>query len=195
MKKIFVIGVCLCWFWASAQDLQNRSTLHLMVDLNSRWYAVVWPITNIRAQTPSNFNLFAGAGRRGKNWYVETMVQKQWNSKGGLWGLDFRYRRQAANRLSVYLEPAIYPRERVFYEFAIVEYRVWRKLNLGGETENKHQPGQDVLAAGPRVSYPIGRLWGTDFMIGSAFRLASPGRNEIRIYFNATRRFALTDRK
>ncbi|MBI4050666.1 MAG: hypothetical protein HY396_01680 [Candidatus Doudnabacteria bacterium] len=178
-----------------AQDLQNRSTLHLIADITDRWYVALWPIANIRAQSPSNFNIFAGAGRRGKNWYLEAMAQKQWNGKGGLWTLDFRYRRQVTGRLSVYAEPDVFLSRRAFYEFIIVEYRSWRKFNLGGETENVHQLGKDVLAAGPRISRPLGRLWGTDFALGLAYRTASPGHNEIRIYLNATKRFALTDRK
>ncbi len=191
----FVIAVWLLACCLQAQDLQNRSTLHLTADINDRWYVVVWPIANIRARSPSNFNLFAGAGRRGKNWYLEAMLQKQWNGKGGLWTLDFRYRRQATSRLSVYAEPDIFLSRRAFYEFVIVEYRTWWKLNMGGETENAHQPGKDVLAVGPRISRPLGRFWGTDFVLGAAYRTASPGHNEIRIYLNATRRFALTDRK
>ena len=192
------IGLMIIWLglplFLSGQDLQNRTVIHFAAELNSRWYLAGWSVTNLKTQTLNNTNLFAGLGYQKKNWWLEGMLWKQYNSRGGLWGADFRFRRQLTKKLSLYVEPAILLTAPGFYEFVIVEYRAWNKLGVGAETENTHRLTRQSIAAGPRASYALGKLRGADFTIALTYRFGPTGRNELRLHFGATRRFALTDR-
>ncbi len=191
MKKIFIIGVCLCWFRASAQDWQSRSAVHVMADINDRWFVPVWSISNFRTQSPNNTNIFAGVGYRGKGWWAEGLVQKQWNRSGGMWSADARFRRQFG-RVSVYIEPSVILKPKTaFYEFVIVEERAWKGLSLRQETENTHRTGKDTIAAGGGIGYSFPRWHGCDITAAVVYRTSPTGKDELRAYLNITRRIKL----
>lgn len=137
------------------QDLQTRIIFHPTAKLRQDWYLTCWSITNLRQQSPSNTNLFAGLGYRGKTWWLEGMWQQQWNRDRRDQLLDFRFQKNITNRATLYAEPAIFLTKTTFYDFVILEYRAWRKLSLGMETENVHKAGPDSWGAGPRLSHPI----------------------------------------
>ena len=173
------------------QDLQNRTVVKTPLDLGDHWYVVFWSITNLKAESPNNTNIFPGVGYRGKTWWVEGMAQKQWNGSGGLYSIDIRFRKQLTQRLSLYVEPSVILTNPSFYEFVILESRVWKKLSVGGETENVHRLNKQLIAAGPRVSYSLGQRWGCEFAASFAYRFSPTGKDEARLYLNITRRVRL----
>lgn len=174
-----------------SQDLQNRSGLHVMLDVNDHWFIPVWSISNFRTQSPNNTNIFAGVGYRSKSWWLEGLVQKQWNRSGGLWSADARFRRRFG-RVSVYIEPSIILKPKTaFYEFVIVEERMWRGLSLRQETENIHRPGKDTIAAGGGIGYLFPRWHGCDFAAAVVYRASPTGKDERRVYINITPRIRL----
>jgi hypothetical protein len=174
-----------------SQDIQNRSVLHTMLDINDRWFVPVWSISNFRTQSPNNTNIFAGVGYRGKSWWVEGLAQKQWSTSGGLWSADARFRKQMG-RVSLYVEPSvILTPKKAFYEFVIVEERVWKGLALRQETENIHRTGKDTIAAGGGIGYSFPRWYGCDIAVAVAYRPSPTGKDERRAYINITRRIRL----
>ena len=188
--KCFAVFFLFCAGLFS-QDLQNRSVIKTPLDLGDRWYVTFWSITNVKAQTP-NTNIFPGLGYRSKTWWAEGMIQKQWSSAGGLWSADFRLRKQLTSRLSLYVEPAILFPDPAFYEFVVLEGRVWRNLSIGGETENVHRFSRQSIAAGPRVGYVLGQRWGCEFATAFAYRFVpTGGKDEARLYLVVTRRIRL----
>jgi len=174
-----------------AQDMQNRSVLRLVVDVNDHWYIPVWSITNLKTESPVNTNIFAGVGYRGQSWWVEGLAQKQWSPSGGLWSADARYRQQFG-RVSVYVEPSVirFPKA-AFYEFVTVEEKVWKGLSLRQETENVHRLGKDSIAAGGGMSYVFGSWRGCDATIALVYRASPTGPDELRTYLVVARRFRL----
>ena len=173
------------------QDLQNRTVVKTPFDLGENWYVTFWSITNLKTETPNNTNIFPGLGYRGKTWWAEAMLQKQWSAAGGSWSADFRVRKQLTNRLSLYVEPAALFPDPAFYEFVVLESRVWNRIFLGGETEGVHLLSKQSFAAGPRVSYVFGQRWGCEFATAFAYRLSPTGRDEARLYLVLTRRVRL----
>ncbi len=169
---------------AIAQDnvAQGRFIFHTTKEISKHWFATAWVIGNARQKTTDNINLFAGIGYRGERWWVETMVQKQWNRIGGELGLDCRFQTFLGNRASLYIEPAVYFRNSSFYEFVYLDYRAWGKLNLGVETENMHRVGTDIIAVGPRASYPLWQNKRMRFALAGAYRFRPKEPNEVRLY-------------
>jgi hypothetical protein len=208
MKTLLIVLSIALGFPLLAQDIQNRTGLHVMADINDHWFIPVWSISNFRTQSPNNTNVFAGLGYRGGKevvslisptilydpkswWWVEGLVQKQWNRSGGLWSVDARYRRQF-NRVSVYVEPSlIFTPKTAFYEFVIVEERVWKGLSLRQETENVHRPGKDTIAVGGGIGYLFPRWRGCDIAAAVVYRASPTGRDEPRAYLNITHRIRL----
>lgn len=195
MKRLVFLFFLTLPFTMQAQDLQNRNVFHTALDLNKNWYLAGWSVMNLKTQTLNNTSLFSGIGFRRKDWWLEGMFWKQWNAKGGLLGIDFRFRAQLTKNFSIYAEPAVILTNPAFYEFVYMEYGIGKKLRVGGETENTHRLASQSIAVGPRVGYSLGKRWGSDFVISSAYRFSPTGKNELRVYLNVTRRFALTDRK
>lgn len=174
-----------------AQDMQNRTGLHVMADINDRWFVPVWSISNFKQHNSDNTNIFVGLGYRGKTWWTEGLVQHQWNPNGGLWSVDARFRRQF-DRVSVYVEPSvIFAPKKAFYEFVIVEERLWKGLSLRQETENVHRTGKDTIAFGGGLGYSLGKWRGYDFATALVYRINPNGRDELRAYLNITRRIRL----
>lgn len=191
--KILLLGF-FCAL-AAAQDWQSRNVVHLQIDLEKNWFISLWSITNLRTETPNTTNLFTGIGRRGRGWWLEGMVQRQWNPKGNQWMLDARFDKQSG-RWHLYAEASPFLTRKAFYEFVIVERRTWKGLALGVETENLHQAGRDTVQVGPRASRKLGRLAGFDVSLAGAVRFSLiGGHTEPRLYLIFNRRFALTDRK
>ena len=190
MRQLVFLFVLALPLSVGAQDLQNRNVIHTAVDLSRTLYLANWSVTNVKTQSPNNTNLFTGIGYRQVNWWLESMLWKQWNSRGGLWGIDNRFRAQLTKNLSVYAEPAVILTNPAFYEFIYAEYAVSKKLRVGGETENTHRLTKQSIAVGPRVGYVLGRRSKIDFQISMAYRLSPTGKDELRLYFNVTRRFS-----
>lgn len=188
----------MAWFLCSrlhAQDWQNRDAFHFRGEVGKGYDLVVWGIPNFRTATPNNANIFFGVGRGDKNNWVEVMAQKQWSQKGGFWALDVRSRVQLTKRLSVYVEPTAFVTQPGVYHFAIVEYRVWKKLSLGGEEESVWRPASSTLPKqynfGPRLSLGLGSWRGVDYGGAYAYRFSLTGLSESRVYFNVSARIDL----
>lgn len=173
-----------------AQDLQNRTVMHVMADVSDHWFVPVWSISDFKSVSPNSTNLFTGLGYRGKTWWLEGLVQKQWNSSGGFWSADLRFRKQLG-RVSLYLEPrSIIRPKSAFYECVIVEERLWKGLSLRQETESVHRAGKDSIAAGGGLTYSLGRWQDFDFATALVYRAAT-GKDELRVYLNINRRIRL----
>jgi len=189
----------------AGQDLQNRSIAHLQVDVSKHWFVPAWSITNLRVKAPNNTNVFVGVGFRGKSWWVEQMVQKQWNGDGGLTALDTRVvKRWGQKQKTVsYFEAGPFLSQKGFFWSSYTDTVVWRKLGLGVGTENVHKPGPDMVAIGPRVALSLGRFAGFDISTTGEFRFVpfeQPTKigghpREIRLYVLFNKRIALADRK
>ena len=183
-----------------AQDLQTRLVFQSTVDLRGNWFVTGLGIGNFRTQTPNNVNLFGGIGYRSKTWWLQGTVQRQWSKPGNNLLLDFRFHKQFAGRraVSFYTEATPFLTRRAFYEFVIVEARIWstakprwyQRWRAGGETENVHRSNvRDSLAAGVRLTYPIGMFRGWVLSSSLAYRVQSPEPNALRFYFSVNRRF------
>ena len=195
---IVIFLIVIFWIFAfriHAQelDLQNRDAFHMQAGIGRGFGAAFWVVGNVKTETPRNTNLFFGVFRGDKDNWLEVMAQKQWNNKGGFWALDVRYKAQLTKRLSVFVEPTAFVTQPGFYHFVAVEYRTWKRLSLGGETENIHRPeGQpQQLNFGPRASVKFGSKWGVDYGAAVAYRFSLTGPNELRAYASASRRFSL----
>lgn len=192
---VWILVVWLFLFRAPAQtfDLQNRDALHLQAEVGRGYSLAFWSVSNFKTSTSNNTNVFFGIARGDKDNWLEVMTQRQWNNKGGFWALDVRCRVQLTNRLSFFAEPTAFVTQSGFYHFVSVEYRTWKRLSLGGETENIHRPeGQpQQINFGPRASIKLGRLCGLDYNIAAAYRFSLTGPNEPRLYIAASRRFSL----
>lgn len=186
MVLFFALGIPLL-----AQDVQNRSVMHVMLDINDHWFIPFWSITDIKTQNPNATNLFAGIGYRGKTWWVEGLTQKQWNQAGGFWSADVRFRKQTG-RVSLFLEPrVIVVPSLAFYEYVSVEERLWKGLALRQETENVHRQGKDSIAIGGGLGYNLGKWRGFDVATALVYRVSPTGKDEVRAYLNVTRRIRL----
>lgn len=190
MKGFVFALVCLASI-LPAQDLQNRLVMHVMVDVSDRWFIPVWSISDFKTQNPNSTNLFAGLGYRGKTWWVEGLVQHQWNCVGGFWSADMRFRRQVG-RVAIYLEPRVIVTPNLaFYEYVSVEERLWKGLSLRQESESVHRPGRDTIAFGGGLAYSLGKWRGCDFATALVYRVSPAGKDELRAYLNVTRRIKL----
>ena len=179
----------------SAQDWQNRSGVHAQIDVSKRLFVSAWSITNLRSETPKNTSIFTGIGVRDQNWWLEAMIQHQWRAAGNLWMLDFRFDRQAG-RWRIYMEASPFLTKKAFYEFMIVERRIWKGVAIGSEMENLHQAGRDTIQIGPRASRKLGRLAGFDVSLAGAVRFsAANGHTEPRLYIVFNRRIIKGGRK
>src|SRR3989344_5689520 len=179
-----VLCLALCSLPVVAQDnvAQGRFIFHPTKEFSKHWFVAAWVIGNTRQKTPDNINVFAGIGYRGKRWWVETMIQSQWSRTGGEVGVDCRLQVLLGKRASLYIEPAVYFHSPSFYEFVYLDYRAWGKLNLGVETENIHRVGPDVIALGPRISYPLWQNGRVRVALAGAWRFRPKEPNEIRLY-------------
>lgn len=109
--------------------------------------------------------------------------------------LDFRFDRQFG-QWHLYAEGAPFLTKKAFYEFVIVERRVWKGFAFGGETENLHQAGLDAVFLGPRVSRKLGKFAGFDVSLTGAVRKSlKGGHTEPRLYVIFNRRVKLVSRK
>lgn len=196
LRFVLLFAFCALLPRLEAEDLQNRTVVKLALDVNDHWYIPVYSISNFKTQSPHNTNIFAGIGFREENWWVEGLIQKQFYGTR-LFATDVRLRAKTSKRTSLYIEPAvIISPTPAFYEFVIMEERIWKGLSLRQETENIHRSGADYLTAGPLgVSYAWGKRWDFDWATAAVYRWR-PGtaKNEVRVYLNLTRRIALTDR-
>lgn len=186
-----VFGWLLIWvcpYDTFAQDWQNRDVLHLEYEINNKFSLRTWSITNFRSKTPNNTNLLAGIGYRGNSWWVESLVQHQWSSKGNHWMLDFRFDRQLP-KWHLYAEAALFLTKKASYEFVIIERKLGKRVAVGGETENTHQAGRDIVQIGPRVGSKLGSFLGFNVSVAGTVRI-SPlgGYAEPRIYLIFNRR-------
>lgn len=192
MKRIALSAMLIIIFGAaemSAQDDNLRVLLHPTFALTKNWFVSVWVIGNAKTQTPNNVNVITGIGYRHDTWWVEGMVQRQWVSTGDQWFMNFRLSKNKG-RLNLYAEPAIFLTNPAFQESAFVEYRVWRKLALGGETENTHRPNaRDTLGMGPRVSYALPSWKKIRPVVALTYQVRKQEGDVLRLYVVFNRRF------
>lgn len=192
--KRFVLTCTLIVFYfcpVSAQettDFQNRTILHAQKDMSKSWFLAGWAIGNGQYYGTSNINLFGGIGYRNNNWWLESMIQRQWSETGRklLWDNRFQWQN---NKESLYLEAAPFLDRKAFYNMAIFERRAWRRFNIGAETENVHKPGKDSLGAGPRISMPLGSVGKLKVGAAIAYQLRHNERNALRLYLVFNSRF------
>ncbi len=180
--SLVVLFLVLGVFPVFAQDWQNRNVVHISVPVEGRWYIPFWSLTNFREKTGRNTNLLSGVGYRENNWWLEGMLQHQWNQTKGQWMLDMRYDRQYKN-WHTYSEIAVFLNRKALYEFVVAERRTFRGFWLGVETENLHQPGPDAAQLGFRGSRRLGRFLGFDVSFAPALRFSLiRGHTEPRVY-------------
>lgn len=181
---IFVIAclVPLCSESQEVSDYQNRIILHEQADMNNNLFFAGWVIDNGQVYGTSNINLFGGLGYRGRTWWFESMIQRQWSAKDKKILLDNRFQGQLSKKSSLYVEVAPFLDRKSVYDMVIFEQNVWHKLNVGAETENVHKPGQDSLGAGPRVSAFLAELGSYKLAIALAYQLRRQETNALRFY-------------
>ncbi len=200
--RLFFVLILVAGF-GKCQDTQNRSVVRLKGKITNGVYVSAYQITNSRALAPDSTNLFAGLGYQSRvgNWSFEGMVQKQWvynetltqnNPKPtpGLWGLDVRFRKQLTPKWTLYVEPEVILSKPGFYEFVVLERKVLPRLSLRVETENTHRLTKQVITAGGGAGFDLGHRWGLDFAGAAVYRASPTGKDEKRIYLNATRQFS-----
>lgn len=189
MRKVLLLSMLLSMV-VNAQDLQNRDAVHLQADISKNWFVPVWSITNLRSQTPNNTNLFGGVGYRGKDWWVEGMVQRQFSpATGGQWMLDFRYDRKTGP-WHFYVEVSPFITKPAFYEFVFVERRVWKRLGFRLKTENTNRLSGQKITAGGGPTWDFGKHRGWDIGAAADYCPSPTGLNESRVSVNAARRLS-----
>lgn len=176
-----------------AQDnlAQLRVPVHVTKDLSEKWFLTSWVIGNVKQAQPNNLNFFGGVGYRGEKWWLEGLLQRQWNGNKSQWQLNFRFNEQIGKRISLYAE--LYPlsSRHTFSETAILDYRLARKWKVGVETENVHQKSRrDSYGGGPRLSYQIlARDKVTTWLTGTYHFRSSGEPNFFRVYLLTNIRF------
>lgn len=184
MKKYGLTPILFIFFVLPtfAQDNNLRVLFHPTFTLTKHWFVPVWAIGNAKTQSPNNANLISGIGYRHETWWAEGMVQRQWSPTGNQWFLNFRFYKNH-KRFALYAEPAVYLTKPAFQEASFVEYRVWRKLALGGETENVHRPNaRDTLGVGPRLSYALPQWKNVRPVVAVTYQVRKQERNVLRLY-------------
>lgn len=169
---------------------QLRVPTHIIVNLTQHWGVAVWEITNIRQSQPDNANLLFGPRYRWSEGWMEALAHRQWSSTGNQWQLDLRFNQQLTKRLGFYGE--LYPlsTKHTFAETAVVDYRVWQKLKVGGEMENTHKKGPDSYGGGPRVGYQIFERGRLNTTVVGTYHFRGPGEpNFFRVYVLTNLRF------
>lgn len=179
--KLFFLFPCFAC-GLIAQDLQTRIVARPAVDITKNLYVTTWIIGNARLNTTNNINIFPGVGYRTKNWWFEGLVQRQWSRAGNQWMLDFRFQTKIGEQSTLYIELSPFITRKGFYEFVIYERRMWKRLNVGVETENIHRPGLDTIGGGPRVSYPIATFGKVKLTTALAYRMHRRERDLVRLY-------------
>lgn len=177
--------VCLVPLRAESQeitDYQNRIILHEQADVNNNLFLAGWVINNGQVYGTSNINLFGGVGYRGKKWWFESMIQRQWSAKDRKLLWDNRFQSQLGKKSSLYVEVAPFLDRDAVYDMVIFEQNVWHKLNIGAETENVHKPGKDSFGTGPRVSVPLAEFGKYKLAVALAYQLRRQETNALRFY-------------
>ena len=181
---MFVIA-CLVPLRAESQevtDYQNRIIFHEQVDINSNLFLAGWIIGNGQIYGTSNINLFGGLGYRGKTWWFESMIQRQWSAKDKKLLFNNRFQSQLSKKSSLYVEIAPFLDRKAVYDMVIFEQNVWRKFNIGAETENVHKIGRDSLGIGPRVSTPLAVFGNHKLSTALAYQFRRQETNVLRFY-------------
>jgi hypothetical protein len=203
MTRISFLVVLLMVWAVNAQDWQNRSSLRFKGEFGDN-YGTIYSITTSKKLATDGTSLFFGIGRQSrdkKKWSAEFMVQRQWpynetltakNPKPsvGQWNLDWRFRRQLTPNWSVYAEPSVLLSKPGFYEFVILERKVMPRISVRVETENTHRLTKQVIAAGGGLGFDLGHRFGLDFAAAAVYRASPTGKDEKRVYLNATSKFA-----
>ena len=193
MRTVFFVTFLACISTSAlAQETnpQARPVLHTTVDLSDRWFITDWAIGNVRAKTPSNFNLFPGLGLRSEKWWFEAMVQRQWNPIGkNQWMLDFRSAGALNKRATLYLEWAPFLSQAGQYEFVQLNVRVYKQLSIGAESEDVQRPGTDSWNIGPRLSFPVTSIGEYKLSLAVAYQIHYHEPDIPRLYIVLDRRF------
>ncbi len=180
---IFLSAVFVSDLWAQeTTDYQNRIIFHEQADLSKSLFLAGWVVDNGQVYGTSNINLFGGMGFRGKTWWFESMVQRQWSAKDKKLLLDSRFQAQLAKGSSLYVEVAPFLDRKAVYDMVIFEQNLWRKLNLGAETENVHKSGKDSIGLGPRVSVALPAFGKFKLALALTYQLRRQETNSLRFY-------------
>ncbi len=175
-----------------AQDhvVQLRTPVHITKKLGENWFLAGWMIGNVRQAQPDNINLFGGLGYKRNNWWLETLVQRQWSTKGHQWQLNFRFNRDFGKRANLYLE--LYPvsSRRSFSEVVIFDYRLSDRWKIGVETENLHKRGRDSYGGGSRLSFRLVNRGPVTLWVTGTYHFRNQGEPRFfRTYVITTVRF------
>ena len=153
------------------------------------FFGAGWVIGNGRFDGTHNVNLLAGIGYRQEttfdNWWLESMIQRQWSEKGSalLWDNRFQYGMDDVAFLYVEVAPFLDHKNRgAVYDMVVFERMLWRKFNLRLETENVHKAGRDSLGAGPGVSWPCGSLGPVKVSGALAYQFRRQESDALRFY-------------
>ncbi len=175
-------------------DFQDRTIIHLQADVSEKIFLTGWVIGNAQYYGTNNINIFGGIGYRNKNWWFESMIQKQWKEKDGnsprkALLFDNRFQYQPTKRTSLYIEIAPFLDRKALYDMVVIEQKIIGGLGVGFETENVHKTGKDSLGAGPRVSLPFGSLGGCKIVTALSYQFRQgQERNVLRFYLVFNRR-------
>lgn len=189
MFRNFIIALVTAFLLtvpALAQSQQARVLIHPTADLDDKWFVSGWIINNAQSGQPDNTNLLAGIGRRwnkGDNkGDVEFLFQQHWNPSGNQQLLDIRLNQRLGKRWSLYAEVAPFLKRPAVYDFFSLEANLTKRLSLGIETENVHQPGRDSLGAGPRATYLLKKWPTAKLVLAGSYQFRPHEPNVARVY-------------
>ena len=159
--KYLVLAAVVLFFpgLAASQQLQSRLIVHPTYGDSSGLFLAAWNITNLRQNLPDNTNLFAGLGYREKDFWMEALLQFQWQwtSPGNhKWYGNVRFSGRTGEAFQFYFEAASSLTDKnTYYASFFLERKATERLSVGAETDNSFSPGANSVGLGPRASFAL----------------------------------------
>jgi len=161
MRTIAVLVTLLLAFatpcFAQETAVQLKTVVRPTIELTKEIYIASWNITNLRQNASDNTNFMLGLGRKGKNWWFEAMLQRQYSLSSNQWFLDFRYQAVLPGGYKLFVEAAPFLERKALFHFIRLDRKVGR-VYLGAESENIFRENNDSLGIGPMVTFPAVNL-------------------------------------
>lgn len=193
---LVLLAILLMPINVSAQqiaDFQTRPIGHVQYDFSKSvrggFFGAGWIIGNGQYYGVNNVNLLAGIGYRQEtaldNWWLESMIQRQWSEKGPalLWDNRFQYAIDELISLYVEVAPFLDRKNRgAVYDMVVFERSLWQELNLRLESENLHKSGRDSLGVGPGIGWKFGSLGPVKVNGALVYQFRRHERDALRFY-------------